>query len=414
MKSASSNSSRNSSHPPLAHDAQGNPIAMPDGTDSWMLKRCTSGRPKVINGTDGRPLRLPLGTTAEQIADTFGPGTYRLDALDEVGTPLDHVRTVEIGRDDDEPADEPGRTFGSSRDVAGDLRFALETIKEMARAQADSLRAVSEAQADWVKGLANAKALPRNAVLAQPPPTMALAAGPDDEDDDRDVPEEAAPSLPAYAIVAQATQGIVHDVVHAFASFVKLRNAAAQATAASAQEPAQTGEASAAVEPIESSAADATQAPPPFRASNPMVHLTEINERLDKTERRYVRAVLRRPGAEALTEQLVARPVEDAVAFVKEQIARMRHAQGAPANDEAPRGERTTAAAPAAPDFITQVYAIGALLTAEEQDAVLDLLQRLPPSRLGQLQQQLVAMTPSDAAAWVRENLASLSAEVAA
>lgn len=414
MKSGSSNSSRNSSHPPLAHDAQGHPIAMPDGADSWMLKRCTTGRPKVINGTDGRPVRLPLGTTSEQIEDTFGPGTYRLDALDALGNLLDHVTTVEIGGDDDDrTADDRGPTFGTSRGAASDLRFALETIMQMARAQSDSLRAVSEAQADWVKGLANAKALPRNVAIA-PPTTTALTSIPDDddEDEDDDAPDQPT-SLPAYAIVAQAAQGIVHDlpnVVQAFASIANLRNAAAQASAASAQ----TSEATPGVEPSPSSATDAMQAPGPFRASNAMVHLTEITERLDKTERRYLRHVLRHPNADAVTEELLVRPVEDAVAFVRQQIAGVRSAQGAPANDETPCAQTPGMPTHDAPDLMNQVYAVAALLSPDECAAVLALLPRMSPSRLGQLQQQLGAMAPQDAAEWVRENLPSLSAEVAA
>jgi hypothetical protein len=384
-----SNVPRNSNldHPPLAYDAQGHPLAMPDAAAWWVVKRHTTGRPKAILGPDRRPLRWPLDTTADELAAMCGPGIYRLDALDELGNSIDHVTTLEIGDDDSVDDGESRPKLDAARAGGGDLRFALETIMQMARAQSDSLRAVSEAQADWVKGLANAKALPRNALHVPPPALLSAPSSDDDEDDD-----DEAPALPAYAVVAQAAQGIVHDlpnVVQAFTALANLRNAAGQASVATA-----------AARPLESSEPvnHSTGAP------DPMVHLSEINERLTGPERRFLRRVLRGAGADAVIAELLARTADDAATFVKEQIAQARAEQNG-SNDSTPPHQQV--------DFNTHVMAVAALLSADERAAVLALLPRLRAERVAQVQAQLLAMTPPDAAAWVRENLASLSAEVA-
>ncbi len=379
MKSSSSSTAvrnSNNNHPPLAHDEQGHPVAMPDGAAWWAIKRHTTGRPKAILGPDRRPVRLPLDTTEEEIADTFGPGIYRFDALDEVGNQLDHVTTLEIGLDDsDDEDDERDRSLGArGRGGSTDLRFALETIMQMARAQSDSLRAVTEAQADWVKGLANAKALPRNGVYVPPLALPAPAEVDKDDEDDEEEEEE-----PATSPWAQAAQGIIHDLSPAVAAFVStlgLRNAAAPIPAAPAASPA----------------------PAAPSAPNPMVHLAEINERLTGSERRVLRTVLRNPNAEVLTNELLALSVDDAAAFVQELIARGR----------APATPREADAA----DFTAHAAAIAALLSPEERAVLLPLLPRLRVERREMLQAQLLAMSADDAAAWIRENLPAIHAEV--
>jgi hypothetical protein len=377
MKSNSATSVRNTntSHPPLARNAQGHAIAMPDGAAWWSIKRETRGRPQVIKGPDGHPYRLALTATDADLAETFGPGTYRLDALDALGNVLDYVTTIEVpddGADDDDDDDERAAARGAS----SDLRFALQTIVEMSRAQSESLRAISEAQADWLKGLANAKSLPRNAVYLAPPalPPPAEPEDDDDEDDELDDEDErnAAPMPPWMT----AVQTAITPAVEAFVGKLMVRN--------TAPEPA-------------------LSAPPPAPVTpNPMIHLAEINARLSGSERRFLADVLRSRNGEALTSELLARSVDDAVELVLAGMARAR------------AGRAQARAVEANADLTKHVLAVAALLDAEQRAAVLALIPRLAPDRVEQLKGTLLAMSVEDAAAWLRENLPGLCAEVAA
>ncbi|MBV8756032.1 MAG: hypothetical protein JO257_02080, partial [Deltaproteobacteria bacterium] len=72
-------------HPPLARDAHGNLLAIPDGTAAWRICRETTGRPREIRGPDQQPFRFPLETTGDELVEMCGPGVYRVYALDEVG-----------------------------------------------------------------------------------------------------------------------------------------------------------------------------------------------------------------------------------------------------------------------------------------------------------------------------------------
>src|SRR5688500_14279757 len=86
-------------HPPLARDAQGHLLPIPDGTCAWRICRHTKGRPRVINGPDKQPARFPLDLTADELAETCGTDTYRVYALDDVGNVIDYVTTVDTSRE---------------------------------------------------------------------------------------------------------------------------------------------------------------------------------------------------------------------------------------------------------------------------------------------------------------------------
>lgn len=98
MKATSSSAPQNE-HPPLARDAQGNLLPVPEGTCAWRIYRRTKGRPRIINGPDKQPARFPLDTTAEDLEGACGADTYRVYALDEVGNVIDYVTTVETSRE---------------------------------------------------------------------------------------------------------------------------------------------------------------------------------------------------------------------------------------------------------------------------------------------------------------------------
>lgn len=391
MKTNTSPAPRNSNdpnHPPLARDSQGNLISIPDGTAAWCLKRETGGRPRTILGPDRQPARFQLDITRDDLETMLGAGTYRVYALDSVGETLDYVTTIVIGTEQGEREDEVA-VNSNARSLGSDLRHALDTIREMARAQADSLKSVAMSQADWVKGLAAAKQMPRNGIQFLPPPPPRMYEEDDGEqegDDEEDEPQPGS-ELPQWAAAIQESVKQVTQAVSAVAA-VKQMQAAAAAPAL-------------------------RNATPSAPQRNAMAHLAQINARLTRKERTYVNLILRGKAADELTNELVALDLDAAVAFVKEAVAFAESQRDDGTNDEArvpdapPRVE-----APVAKDFMSHVMAVSAHLTAEESSTVMALLPRLAPDRTQELTKQLLAMSPQDAAAWVRENLKTLVTEV--
>ncbi len=132
---AATNPNPPKAHPPLAQDAQGNLLPVPDGTFAWRLSRHTGGRPRVVNGPDLAPLRLPFHVTVDDLIDVCGPGTYRVYALDEIGTVIDYVTDVDVGggRRNGAPTEPEAAVLVPHRSPNSDLRYALEAITHMAR-----------------------------------------------------------------------------------------------------------------------------------------------------------------------------------------------------------------------------------------------------------------------------------------
>jgi len=241
----------------------------------------------------------------------------------------------------------------------------------MARAQSDSLRAVAEAQADWVKGLATAKALPRNAAYAPPPPPQVTSV----DDDEADEDDEEEPAMPPWLEMINS----IAPVVQTYGEVLKAKFAPA---------------------------VPRNVAPPAADGPNGMIHLSEINACLSPIERKFLNLVLRGEGGATVTDELLAMNVREAVAFVKDQVARAQAERAAPS-------EKPAAPPPPGGDFTTHVLAGSAFLTAQERAAVMWLLPRFSPARVEELKTQLLAATPHDAAMWIRDNLDALRAEVA-
>jgi hypothetical protein len=191
-------------HPPLARDAQGNLVSVPEGTAAWRICRQTTGRPKEIVGPDKRALRLPLETTPEELADLCGADVYRVYALDEMGKVLDYVAAVDVTRDTRElrNAAPDAMLLPALRTAAAphtsDLRFALEAMAQMMRVNSEALRAVTESQAESLKTIASARGFFRNATppIAVPNPMR------DEEDDDDDDDDEPPPRKTLYDVLA--------------------------------------------------------------------------------------------------------------------------------------------------------------------------------------------------------------------
>jgi len=371
---AATNSSSAIEHPPLAQDSQGNLLPVPEGTFAWRLSRHTGGRPRVVNGPDLAPLRLPLHVTLDDLMDICGPGTYRLYALDEVGAVLDYVADVEVGnkRRNAAPAESEAPVFAVARAQSSDLRYALEALTHMARTYADSLRAVTEAQADWVKTIAMAKGLPRNvAMLPQP-----VHRDDDDDDDDGDDSDD------APASVEPTSKSGIEAALTMVAPYIP--------------------------EMMESwrgkkQAADTKQRAP----VNPMAHLAKIQVQLTPAERQFLDVLLIGDDSETITTDLLARSVDDAVATIRNGVAGTRAKSGpSPAvRNAAPRLD---------PSTMQKLTAIAALLQPAERARLMKLGPKLMSSPDAiELVNTLAPQSPEVAAEWVRSNLDDIEARFA-
>lgn len=179
-------------HPLLARDPSGNLLPFPDGTAAWRIARETGGRMFEIRGADKAWVRIPIDAAPEQVAEQWGPGVYRVYALDAVGGSLhkEHVARWDLrnaGSDSHVFSASDLRPATTTAPVAPagptDLRFALEAMTHMLRTNSDALRMVAESHVDLAKSIAAAKGLPRNANLAE---LRALPAPEPDDGDDAD------------------------------------------------------------------------------------------------------------------------------------------------------------------------------------------------------------------------------------
>ena len=354
------------SHPPLAHDQQGNLLPVPDGTSAWRVCRHTGGRPRVVSGPDGQPLRLPLQITRDDLAEMCGADTYRVYGIDELGNVLGHVTTVEAGREvEPEPDRQVFRNLGLPVG-SSDLRYALEAITHMARTNSDALRAIAESQADWVTAIAAAKGLPRN--VAFPPPQLPPPPD-DDDDDDEDDEDEGEP--------AESKQGGVEAFVGAMAPFI----------------PSLMSNWSSKPKQIDGGTGQAIR------------HLARIRAALTPKERDYLDIVLTDPeSGEAIAIDLTSKTVDDAVAMI-------RH--GVSATSE-PRRNGTPPVSMNDPALLQKVAAVSGLLKPDERARLMALAPRLMNSQAAmELVGNLLPLSHEAAAEWLRANLDEVEARFA-
>ena len=260
----------NSSAVPLARDANGNVISLPDGAAAWAVRRHTGGRPRNVMGLDRRPLRLPLDATIDDVEAMLGPGTYRLDLVDDNGAPLGVTVPATIGVPDDgdsarrEPprVDEPAPPLIQLPTSGTDLRLLLEanvramqlafhhnertldTSLRVVDSLRDGVRVLADAQAQWIKSLATSQTIRNGSYW--PPPRARNDEEQDDEDDEEEEDEEYEPTfweklgeglMPYRDVVIASVQGKITDWV----TGSKVRNGGeptASAAAASAPPPA--------------------------------------------------------------------------------------------------------------------------------------------------------------------------------
>lgn len=400
---AATHQPRPSPHPPLAHDARGIPIAIPEGTIAWRVRRQTAGRPKVVLGADRQPLRLPLDTTADDLLDLCGAGTFRLDAVDDGGQLIDFVTTVSVGCVDDASAEnEPNAPVlvGGRGGTSTDLRFALETTAHLARAQSEALRSIANAQADWIKGLASAKAFPRNGMWLRPEPAVPVSTVESDEDEDDDADEDsddasddasrAADPLHGVNTMLGHIAGIAQHVSPLASMMMPKRDVPESPRNAAPEEPA---------------IADA----PARDATASALHLVAILDKLSPEARRITRGLLagKNDKARELALVLEGLTVEAAIAELEHlatTVAGDRQARATARNASATQG---TKPASGGTDLGAFLAAVRERLSPAEVGRVIGLVGSLAPAELDTIKATVAPMTPDQAAAWVREQLAA-------
>ena len=117
---------------PLANDANGSPIDVPDEAKAWRVRRLAkrAGRPKVIfDPESGRPLELPLESTIDDLAAHVGEsGRYRLEAVDASGRYSPGcVAVTELVLDDEDDEQQP---IGTMTDVTPALVQLIAQLVE--------------------------------------------------------------------------------------------------------------------------------------------------------------------------------------------------------------------------------------------------------------------------------------------
>ncbi|MBA3461474.1 MAG: hypothetical protein H0T46_16050 [Deltaproteobacteria bacterium] len=341
-------------HPPLARDAQGNLIAVPEGTAAWRICRQTTGRPKEIVGPDKKSMRFPLEMTPEELVDLCGVDAYRLYALDELGKVLDYVVTVDVGREPRELRNAAPETtlLPTLRHAAtapsSDLRFALEAMTQMMRVNSEALRAVTESQADWLKSITSSRGFFRNGAPPVPPPEPARH---DEEDGDAD--DEPTQNKTIYDVLAPFAEHWAPSVKPLMAMLAGGAGAKSLASGAAA-----------------------TEAGDPSLASKPSWEIRDVVD-------------LNYAAAKAKAK---------------------REAKHASASDDAPSTQSLQVRVMTNPKLMAHFLAIKPLLDPDEAAQIFALGERLNEHQQEWLITQVSASSPAEAAALLRTTLVELRA----
>jgi hypothetical protein len=147
----------------LAHDDSGIPIDVPANAAGWLVRRHGGGRgrPAAVYDGDGRPLIVPLESTAADLkSHGCKPGSYRLDAVDASRRTLDAVAYTEVGSDIGSDNTDAARLASGSDAAVAALARAVEAMQ---RVQAERERAQAErerVQAEMISRLVDRLAPP--------------------------------------------------------------------------------------------------------------------------------------------------------------------------------------------------------------------------------------------------------------
>jgi hypothetical protein len=205
---------------PLGHDAQGQPIDVPERAAAWRVRRHAGGRgrPGLVYGRDGTPLVVPITATAEDLrAEGAGGGTYRLEALDAEGRPL--AGTIAVTQLDGDGGAEPAPE--RERDAVTVAMETLDGYREVCKEQASQLGRVAEVlaqtQSVMMKTLVGGEVIrppqaqapePRNAAPAAAPAPPA-ADGDEADEPEAEIEDPQAVALDKLANLANGAAALV-------------------------------------------------------------------------------------------------------------------------------------------------------------------------------------------------------------
>jgi len=377
MKVSTAEAEAENVHPPLARDALGHLLALPEGTASWRICRHTAGRPRALTGPDGTAMRFPLSMTAAELVDLCGPDTYRVYALDELGEVLDFVTTIHASRPRNANVpDVPLVALKGAHDATPttDLRFALHALTEIARINGEALRAISDSQADWIKTLAMNKGLPRN--VAFPVLPLPREEPEDASDEEHGGPEDeadpnASPMMQFLSTVTPLIPGLV-------ATWQGKKD-----------EPAEHGE---------------SDEPPAPVTANGVAHLARVQQQLTPRERAFLAALLADERGDSVAAELSVMPVEQVVALVRE------HCSKPPARPQS--GE------PTSKQLRDRVLALLPRLSPATQMRLMALAPKVSetsqvPAELRRMLGELARLDDASAIAWLEANLDDLENAIA-
>ncbi len=126
---------------PLANDIDGNPLDVPEAAVAWRVRRRAGrGRPQsVFDPATGAQLEIELDATVDTLRP-FGPGGYRLDAIDEDGSVIEGVVAYTEVHD-------AGETRRRNASVAPDDHFGrlVSALEHMADTNCRALEALANA-----------------------------------------------------------------------------------------------------------------------------------------------------------------------------------------------------------------------------------------------------------------------------
>jgi hypothetical protein len=248
---------------PLARDAEGNLIEIPETAAGWRIRRQTGGRPRTQLDAKKQPMMFSLDYTVADAEDILPPGSYLLDLVDRSGELLGITVALSIqpprnaappAPDEEDVYDDREEEAVSARlpAMVSDVRLVLEANVRatqlafqhnertlamglrMAETLRDGVQVLANAQADWIKTASSARGFFRNGAMPAPVEVKQLTvqtvdqnANGDDDDEEEIVDEADAP--PAEPHWSQQLLMAVNTVMQQIIPLVSAR--AAKATA---------------------------------------------------------------------------------------------------------------------------------------------------------------------------------------
>lgn len=292
----------------LANDINGDPVEVPEAARFWRLRRHLGGRGAsvVVTTEDNAALLLPIGASYAEFHEAVrgGAGKYTLYPCDEHRRPIRGAAVAHIFLSDT-PRNGNGATHAGG-DAVGQL---IALLRETVEANTAMCKEVIGKYAGTINSNA---VLVRAVTEAHLPVRTAAPAAPDEDEIEVDDGDEDEPSMVDVAI-KQASD--------AFLMWLKARSE--NDTAAADTPMSEPG----AIDTPKRAAEAPKKQPVGVPTTGQLAHLFLVKSRLEPREAKIVDAAIAKIPAEergTWIVELCSRSVEDAVALVREIIAKTR------------------------------------------------------------------------------------------